>query len=497
MFKRTLIILLITCIALVSSGCAVPELLSQESTESSNEEYNDNGLNQDDDDITPKYNIGDSVILGEYEQDNDLSNGKEPIEWTVIDRYGTDYLLISKYAIENKSYSTEGYADWRFCSLREWLNGEFYNISFNAEEKAQIVDNITVLCTDKVFCLTSAQVERYFPSSESRITSATPYAVAKGSYQENGACGWWLNGTGDDFSNAGRVNIKGNILLSGSSEGGAERTDYSVRPAIWIATGEVSSRDTVSFTEDNIDIEYVYASDSDDIIGIKLNGTYFASAGEHKYDKDGKLLSNTDCGLLYEEYIYDSNGYCIRIDSKWKYENTVYFYNILTNDSYGNILRDEEYDDNGKLSRVTVYEYDSNGNNTSSVHYDSDGNMTSKFTDTYNGSLRTEGCAYDDRNRLVSRTEYEYDGYGNITKSTHYDEDGSVSHTTTYENEYKNGVLVKTTSKDSRDIDPDNENLTYYVKDGQFVIFLFGSYVSITEYNDNGDIIRAYRNFGG
>lgn len=29
--------------------------------------------------------VGDTYVFGQYEQDNDLSNGKEPIEWIVID----------------------------------------------------------------------------------------------------------------------------------------------------------------------------------------------------------------------------------------------------------------------------------------------------------------------------------------------------------------------------------------------------------------------------
>ena len=38
--------------------------------------------------------IGETVYFGHYEQDNNLSNGKEPIEWIVLDvQNGKSFLL--------------------------------------------------------------------------------------------------------------------------------------------------------------------------------------------------------------------------------------------------------------------------------------------------------------------------------------------------------------------------------------------------------------------
>ncbi len=69
---------------------------------------------------------GDSFFFGKYEQDNDKSNGKEPIEWQVLDKKGSKVLLISKYGIDGKYYSKD-YTDftWAPCSLRKWLNEVF------------------------------------------------------------------------------------------------------------------------------------------------------------------------------------------------------------------------------------------------------------------------------------------------------------------------------------------------------------------------------------
>ncbi|MBP3696995.1 MAG: hypothetical protein J6J45_05560, partial [Clostridia bacterium] len=67
--------------------------------------------------------VGDYITFGSYEQDNDLSNGKEPIEWLVLDKQDGKVLVISKYALDAKPYNDE-YVDvtWETCTLRSWLN---------------------------------------------------------------------------------------------------------------------------------------------------------------------------------------------------------------------------------------------------------------------------------------------------------------------------------------------------------------------------------------
>ncbi len=43
--------------------------------------------------------VGSAVFFGEYEQDNDMSNGKEQIEWLVLDKDKDSVLAISKYCL--------------------------------------------------------------------------------------------------------------------------------------------------------------------------------------------------------------------------------------------------------------------------------------------------------------------------------------------------------------------------------------------------------------
>lgn len=178
------------------------------------------------------YEIGSYVKFGSYDQDNNLSNGFEEIEWMVIDKHDNSALLISRYALDCLSYNnTHEETSWEECSLRQWLNGTFYNKAFSPDEQDKIANPYL---SDKVFVLSIAETNQYFSTSSSRKTGATKTAVANGSYQENDVCGWWLRDTGDTSLIAARVNKDGDIVTYDSTEGGVERKDYSVRPAIWI-----------------------------------------------------------------------------------------------------------------------------------------------------------------------------------------------------------------------------------------------------------------------
>ncbi|MBQ4562724.1 MAG: hypothetical protein IJA55_10395 [Clostridia bacterium] len=182
------------------------------------------------------YNVGDTVTFGEYEQNNRTNDGAEPIEWTVLEKRGDAYLLLSRYGLDCRSYNNvSDYVTWESCSLRSWLNNSFYNTAFSSSEKSKICEYRGYDSSDMVFCLSGYEVEKYLPDAYSRRADATPYAEAKGAYTSNGFCGWWLRGRGVNYDVAARVNIHGEIMTTDSrSEGGVERIDYSVRPAIWV-----------------------------------------------------------------------------------------------------------------------------------------------------------------------------------------------------------------------------------------------------------------------
>lgn len=143
------------------------------------------------------HSIGDIITFGHYEQDGDLTNGKEPIKWRVIDKNADgDYFLMSEYILDTKPHNLEHVRllscttnIWAKSTLRSWLNGypEAYNKcnqdftssnfigeAFTPEEIAKIVPfNVPVYnnkwninepgipTTDKVFILSIQEVNKY------------------------------------------------------------------------------------------------------------------------------------------------------------------------------------------------------------------------------------------------------------------------------------------------------------------------------------------------
>lgn len=79
---------------------------------------------------------GSIVTFGAYEQDNNTGNGKEAIEWLVLDYDAANNraLVISLYALDCKPYNTEKKnVTWEKCTLRAWLNNEFIQAAFSAK----------------------------------------------------------------------------------------------------------------------------------------------------------------------------------------------------------------------------------------------------------------------------------------------------------------------------------------------------------------------------
>lgn len=93
-------------------------------------------------DISEMAETFESVKLGKYEQDNNLENGPEDIEWIVLKKEGTKLLLLSKYVLDKyEYYDGTGFVEWSESSLRNWLNSYFYNTAFDDVEKSFIVRN--------------------------------------------------------------------------------------------------------------------------------------------------------------------------------------------------------------------------------------------------------------------------------------------------------------------------------------------------------------------
>ena len=187
--------------------------------------------------------VGDYVFFGAYEQDNNTANGKENVEWLVLEVKDRKALVISKYALDCKPYN-ERYTDtWETCTLRKWLNNGFINAAFSADEKAMI-PAVTVSADystnpgnttqDQVFLLSITEANKYFSSDSARQCKPTDYAVANGAFVNvfNGNyCWWWLRSPGYNQVSAAYVDDDGDVDAHGDD---VLYALYAVRPALWI-----------------------------------------------------------------------------------------------------------------------------------------------------------------------------------------------------------------------------------------------------------------------
>lgn len=200
-----------------------------------------------------RLNVGDTIVLGAYEQDGNGDNGAEPVEWLVLAMEDGKALLISRYALECRPYNNKStHLTWEECSLRKWLNGTFLQTAFSEAEQAAIlttqVDNGKSQgnpawkisggkdTEDRIFLLSYQEAAEYFTDAETRMCAATDHAVGQGAHTSTGSlidgrpgCWWWLRSPGHSSRDAARVGTDGN-----RSNDRVSSDDVCVRPVLWV-----------------------------------------------------------------------------------------------------------------------------------------------------------------------------------------------------------------------------------------------------------------------
>lgn len=198
-----------------------------------------------------KWQVGNYVTFGTYPQ-TEAGNDSTPIEWLVLARDGDKALVISRYALDAVPYNTKYTSvKWETCSLRTWLNNDFYNKAFSGEEKRNIVRSKVTAernpsygttsgndTNDNVFLLSITEVNNYFKDDASRMSAPTDYAVKNGastdnSYEVDGraSCWWWLRSPGSYSNRAAFGNSYGSVNLYGHM---VDNGIDSVRPCVWV-----------------------------------------------------------------------------------------------------------------------------------------------------------------------------------------------------------------------------------------------------------------------
>ena len=199
--------------------------------------------------------IGETIIFGEYDIDKD-GKDKEEMEWIILDKEDDKILVVSKYAVAEKSYHTNSAEiDWSDCSLRKWLNDDFYNECFSQEDQEKIIksnlinDDYSVRdpntaefkdggspTEDFVFALSKTEAEEYLDIlAKNRMKVPLKCYISK--EYNSPEYGWsWLRGPGTNTKSAAYFadGPKGNVFIGENGKGVGDQT-VLVRPAIWIS----------------------------------------------------------------------------------------------------------------------------------------------------------------------------------------------------------------------------------------------------------------------
>lgn len=196
--------------------------------------------------------VGDKIVFDKY-------------EWRVLDIQNNAALVITEEIIEQRSYH-DAYRDitWADCSLRKYLNDEFYN-KFTPTDKSRInpvinknLDNQWygskggADTRDYIFLLSLEEVCTYFGDSLSKLqnrgknqrywferkdeNNSKRIARLQGKEWD---WWWWLRSPGRVnvkavyiFGTDGNIGIQGNNILKGNLSDG--KCTGGVRPALWL-----------------------------------------------------------------------------------------------------------------------------------------------------------------------------------------------------------------------------------------------------------------------
>lgn len=185
-------------------------------------------------------------------------------DWRVLDVRDGKVFILSDKILENRPYHNitllaSDSITWAECSLRKYLNGEFYDKTFTSAEKARIIETNVANknnqwfdtpggknTKDKIFLLSLEEVVQYFgDSGQLNVPNVSDNPVIYDEYQENRIAyhidssldhvqwgRWWLRSPGSNQQSAAYVN-NGGVIDIGSYYNFPSSTD-GVRPAMWI-----------------------------------------------------------------------------------------------------------------------------------------------------------------------------------------------------------------------------------------------------------------------
>lgn len=240
------------------------------------------------------------MVKGEY------GSGEYRVPWRILD-VDADLgrvLMITEVCIGNRPW---GHGTWSECSLRKWLNEEFYS---SLPEEARIrVATATVRdidadknVEDRIFILSVDEVHKYFRDQRARRCS-----IAGG----KNPTWWWMR----NLSTGKRKGVQ--VVDKDGDASGYEATVYdpwrghsyfkwedpptvaAVRPALWIQTGLDDAAIAKRQSEESLVSTYAFAKEAMYEDNYKKARDEFRKLGDFK---DSKSLANLcSKGIFFAE----------------------------------------------------------------------------------------------------------------------------------------------------------------------------------------------------
>lgn len=178
--------------------------------------------------------VGDTFEYGSYEQDNNSSNGKEPIEWVLLNKNNDNFYAISKFVLDAHCFNETN--EWS-ASIYDWLNHSFADEAFTQDERT----GLSRICLLKSSEIKAEENETPFVDIDLKA-EFTPYAKSKDQLVGYATgYSYWYEG---ECESAAACRSSGDYLQNVVTESGATNYVYDVyetagvRPTIWILTDE-------------------------------------------------------------------------------------------------------------------------------------------------------------------------------------------------------------------------------------------------------------------
>lgn len=222
----------------------------------------------------------DCIYFGNYWQEDtngdgkaDRSDAKQPIKWRVLSVDGDDAFLLADKNLDCQRYNiVDTDVTWETCSLRQWLNSDFFENAFDSSEQSAVRMTTVVNednprhgteggnnTNDNVYLLSISEAGNaaygfnriYSVASPTREAKNTEYTKACGAYNHYsgnyvGNSWWWLRSSGYNSGIATRVRYDGLVY---DNDNYSDTYKNAVRPVLhlklsfsgWSKAGTVSS----------------------------------------------------------------------------------------------------------------------------------------------------------------------------------------------------------------------------------------------------------------